>query len=138
MSLESIVEQILNEANSEREKIIQQAQIEAQGLIQEAKIEADRIYQDLLAKERQKQENQKQKQIVSSRLTQRKKLLETKQGIINSVFEKIKALLKPDKLKKQIVLANKVQESPLDTNVYLGKLRRDYETEIAKILFDEI
>lgn len=138
MSLESIVEQILSEANSEREKIIQQAQIEAQGLIQEAKIEADKIYEDLFAKERQKQENQKQKQIVASKLMQRKTLLQTKQEIINSVFEKIKAVLKPDKFKKQMVLADKIQEAPLDTSVYLGKLRRDYETEIAKILFDEI
>jgi len=135
MSLDSILEHILDEANAKRDKIIQEAREKSIRIIQEAKTEAQKLYQEILDKERVFREKEKQRLVTNARLESKKNLLKAKQESIDSAFEKLKSTLAEDKFKKQQVLMDKVKEVPEDIDFYLGKIRQDYETEIARILF---
>jgi len=134
MSLDSIIEHILKEAEAEKEKIIQQAQAERSTLIQETKKQAEQLYQESIQKETGRLERQKQGLIVQARIESKKQLLKTKQELIDMVFAKLKSTLKKDKLKKEQVSHDKIYEVSEDIDFYLNKIRPDYETEIAKIL----
>src|SRR3989338_2132113 len=101
MSLESIIEHIISDANAEREKIIQEARKEAQIIIREARKQAEGIYQEILGKESIACENQRQRMIVNARLEQKKNSLGAKQELINLVFENLKPGLNEGKFKKQ-------------------------------------
>ncbi len=135
MSLESILNNIIDEADSQKEKIIRQAQQQADAIIQAAKQEAQRLYQELIDKEKNLSLAGKQKLIVDVRLESKKKLLSMKQELINAVFEKFKSGIKKDKLKKKQILQDKIHEVPEDIDFYLDKIRLDHESEIAKMLF---
>ena len=135
MSLDAILEQIINEANSQKEKIIEAAKQQADSFIQAAKAEAEALYQELISKARVDYKNQRERLMVNARLEYKKKLLQTKQELIDSVFKKLKSTLKSERFKKQQVLVDKVKEIPEDIDFYLSKFRQDYETEIARILF---
>jgi V/A-type H+-transporting ATPase subunit E len=135
MSLDAILEQIINEANSQKEKVIEAAEQQAGSIIQATKAEAGALYQELISKAKFDYENQKQRLMVNARLEYKKKLLQTKQELIDSVFKKLKSTLKSERFKKQQVLVDKVKEIPEDIDFYLSKFRQDYETEIARILF---
>jgi vacuolar-type H+-ATPase subunit E/Vma4 len=135
MSLESILNHIITEANSQKEKIIQEARLQAEGIMQSAKQEAERIYKEILDKEKSVYEKQKQKLIVQARLQGKKNLLGAKQELIDEVFEKLKLSLGKNKFKKEQVSQDKVHEVSEDTDFYLKKIRPDYEVEIAALLF---
>jgi vacuolar-type H+-ATPase subunit E/Vma4 len=135
MSLESIINHILGEASSQTEKIIQEAKQQREKIIQEAKLEAEKLHREILNKEKNLSEAERQKMVVNARLEQKKNLLKAKQELIDSVFQRLKPELKSDKFKKQQVLIDKVKEVPEDIDFYLAKVRQDYETEIAKVLF---
>lgn len=135
MSLESILNRILNEANAEAEKIIQDANRQAEKIIQDAKLAADALYQDIISRAKADYEHQKQRLIVNARLEYKKNLLESKQEFINEVFNKIKSTVNSDKIKKKQISSDKAREVPEDIDFYLNKTRQDYETEIAGILF---
>lgn len=137
MSLESILNHILAEANTQRDKIIQEAKFAADKIIQEAKQEAEALYQEELNKEKTLSLAQRQRLVVNARLEEKKKLLEAKQELIDNAFEKLKLTLKSDRFKKQQVSADRIKEVPEDIDFYLKQLRQDYETEIAGILFNE-
>jgi len=135
MSLESILEHILNESDIERERIIKEAQLEADKILRQAELEAGVFYKEIFEKEKALYEAQKQKLIVNARLEQKKSLLAAKQELIDAVFKKLKIALKEEKFKKQQILADKVKEIPEDIEFFLANLRRDHETEVARILF---
>ena len=137
MSLESILEHILQQANTEKNSIIQEARLDAERITSAAQQEADILFREIIAREKAAYENQRQWLIVNARLEQKKNLLSTKQGWVDSVFKKLKPTLKGDQLKKQQVSPDKVKEVPEDIDFYLSKLRQDYETEIARIIFEQ-
>lgn len=136
MSLDSILERILGDAEVEKERIMREGKIEKDRIIQEAKKEAENLYQEILARQKAIYESQKQRLIVNERLQAKKNLLETKQELIDSVFSKLKTHIGKDKLKKQLVSADKVQVVSEDIDFYLNKLRPDFEAEIERILFE--
>ncbi len=135
MSVESILKHILDEARAEKEKMLQQAIEERTVLMQEAKKETERLYRENIEKEAALLERQKQGLIVHARLESKKHLLQTKQELIAAAFAKLKTTLKKDKFKKQQVSPDKTCEVNEDIDFYLKKIRPDYETEIAGILF---
>jgi vacuolar-type H+-ATPase subunit E/Vma4 len=135
MSLESILDHIINEANSQKSRIIQDSRYQADGIIQLARQDSSKLYQDIVDKARAAYSAQKQKLIVAARLEAKKRLLVIKQGLIDAVFEKLRAKINQDKLKKKQVLTDKTQDAPEDIDFYLNKIRVDYETDIARILF---
>lgn len=146
MSLESILDHIIEQANAQKDKIIQEANQEADAIVLSTQQEAEKLYREIIDKEKSLCQAEKQKLIVNARLESRKKVLATKQELISEVFEKLKSEIKKDKFsrsggiprwtgKKQQVLPDKVKDVPEDIDFYLQKIRRDNETEIAKILF---
>jgi vacuolar-type H+-ATPase subunit E/Vma4 len=135
MSLELILKRILDEAENKKENIIREAEIEAERIKQEAMQQADALYQNILAAAKADCDKEKQRLIVGSRLEARKKILETKQELIASVFEKLKSTLRLEKFKKEQVLADGAREVPGQAGFYLNKIRQDYEAEVAEILF---
>jgi vacuolar-type H+-ATPase subunit E/Vma4 len=135
MSLEAILNHILAEANTQRDKIIREAKLAADKIMREAKQEAEALYQEVLNKEKTLSLAQKQRLLVNARLEEQKNLLQEKQELIDSVFERLKSTLKSDRFKKQQVSQDRTKEVPEDIDFYLKQLRQDYETEIAGILF---
>jgi len=135
MSLELILNHIINQAQLEREKIIQEAERQAEGIIREAKLEAGQIYQEMLSREEAHNENLKQRLIINARLQQKKRLLEAKQESISAVFKKLKAELKKEKFKKEQVFHDRVHEVTEDTDFHLNNFRLDNESTIAGMLF---
>ena len=135
MSLESIINHILEEAGTKKQEIIQQAQKEAARIIQEARVEADNLYREIIAKAKVDAERQKHQLLVQGRLEQKKNLLKTKQELIDSLFQELKSTLREGKIKKQQVFQDKIKEVAEDIDFYLEKIRHDYESEIAGILF---
>jgi vacuolar-type H+-ATPase subunit E/Vma4 len=135
MSLESILEHIVNESGFQQEKIIQAARHEAARIVQGARAEAEGLYKDIYEQERVVFENQKQKQLVNARLEHKKSLLLAKQGLMDRAFKKLKSILKAERFKKEQVLADRVKEAPENIDFYLARFRQEHETEIAGILF---
>jgi len=135
MSLDSILKHILDEAGAKRDEIIREAQKETEALIQAAGAEAEALYKDIIIHTKQDCEKNRERLLVNARLEARKSLLCAKQTLVEEVFKRLKAGLKSDKFKRQQISEGKIKEAPEDLDFYLAKLRRDYETEIAGILF---
>jgi vacuolar-type H+-ATPase subunit E/Vma4 len=135
MSLESILNHILDEAKQQRGQLIQEAVLAKEKIIQEAKQEARELYLEGLNKEKSIYESQRQKLIVRARLESKKDLLGARQELISSIFEKLKSQLHKDEFKKQQISFDKVREVPEDLDFYLKRLKPEYEAEISKIIF---
>lgn len=135
MSLESIVEHILTTAKAEAEQILQGAKQEAAQIIQQSHQEAEALYELLLNKEKALYESQKQRVLVNARLEGRKNLLFARQELIDIVFERVRVELGKNKLKRQQVKYDKIEEVSEDPAFYFKQLKSDYESEIAKIIF---
>jgi len=135
MSLESILDHIIEQADAQKDKIIQEAKQQADIIMLSAQQEAEKLYREIINKEKSLYEAGKQKLIVNARLESRKKVLAMKQALISEAFKELKSEIKKDRFKKQQVLPDKVKDVPEDIDFYLQKIRRDNETEIAKILF---
>jgi len=135
MSFDSILKHILDEAGSKRQEILRQAHLEAEALIQEAKAQADAVYRDIIVRAQKDCQKNKERLLVNARLEAKKSLLLVKQELIAEVFTRLRMALKSDRFKKEQVSQDKVKEVPEDLDFYLAKLRQDYETEIAEVLF---
>ena len=135
MALDSIIAHIQAQAASQAESIMQQAREQEAQLLNDGKTAAEKLYRDLLALEKNRLERQKQRQLVNCHLENRKKILQTKEEILDSLFEKVRTHLHKGKIKKQVVSAREQREVPEDIGFYLEKLRRDFETQIAAMLF---
>ncbi len=136
MTLEPILSRINGEISIEKEKIIQEARQKAQRIIADAKSLAAALYEQVFEKEKDASGRIKQKMIVEARLKARNKLLRTKQELIDIVFSELKSSIKKEKLKKKQVTPDSVRDVPEDIDFFLGKIRLEYETEIAKTLFE--
>lgn len=135
MSLDSILNYIVGEANKKKDNIIQEARQQADVVLKEAQQGADKLYQEIIDSEKSLLEKERQKFIVNSKLEGKKKLLKTKQEIIDAVFERLKPGLKKGKFKRIKIYHDKTEEIGEDVDFYLNKIRLDYEAEITKILF---
>ncbi len=135
MALDSIIAHIRAQAAGQAEAIMQQAREQEARLLNDGKVAAEKLYRDLLAIETNRLERQKQRQLVNCRLENRKKILATKAEILDQLFEKVRTHLQKGKIKKQVVSAGEQREVPEDIGFYLDKLRRNFETQIATMLF---
>lgn len=87
MSLEKITNEILGEANLEKEKLLKEAQTEADAIIAKAKEEAKQMIDD--AKKRGKEEKEKivERRKVIANVDRNKLLLAKKQEVLQQTFE---------------------------------------------------
>lgn len=137
MSLDSILNYIIGEANKKKDDIIREARQQADAVLREARQQADKLYQEIIDSEKFLLEKERQKIIVNSRLEGKKNSLKTKQEMIDAVFEKVKSSLKKGKFKRVKIYHDKTEEVDEDVDFYLNKIRLDYEAELAKIFFPD-
>jgi vacuolar-type H+-ATPase subunit E/Vma4 len=136
MSLDSILSHITKENDIERDKIIKAAQSQAREVVREAHKEAEAIYAQGLAKEKAACESQRQRLLAAVQLESKKKILQAKQELIGEVIAKLKPHLKKEKFKRKEIRFDAVKETAEALSFYLNKLRQDYESEIARMLFE--
>lgn len=84
--IDRIKNQILQDAENERQKIIDDANKKAKELKDEAKKESEKIIADILKKATVTTEEKKRRAISMEHLEQRKSLLKAKQDLIDEVF----------------------------------------------------
>jgi vacuolar-type H+-ATPase subunit E/Vma4 len=135
MALDSIIAHIEAQAAGQVEAVMRQARQQEAGLLADGKAAAEKSYRDLLDREKSRLEKQKQRRLVSCRLENRKKILQAKEEILTGLFEKVRVQLQKGHIKKLVVAADEERETPEDIGFYLQKLRRDFETRIAAMLF---
>jgi len=135
MSLDSIIEHILNQARLEAKSLIAEARKVADKDIQEARREAEALYQALLEKEKSLLEANKQKLIVNARLESKKNILLAKQKLIDNAFGQIKVELAKVRPSKQKISREKIEEVSEDLDFYLKQFRPEHEHRIAQVLF---
>jgi vacuolar-type H+-ATPase subunit E/Vma4 len=135
MALDSILAHIEAQAAGQVEAVTRQARQQEAGLLAGGRAAAEKSFRDLLEREKNRLEKQKQRRLVSCRLENRKKILQAKEEILASLFEKVRAQLQKRHIKKLVVAADEQRETPEDIGFYLQKLRRDFETRIAAMLF---
>lgn len=136
MALESILDHILAQARAEKEKIIAQAKQDYQTMLAQAQEEAENLYQQSLNQEKTRLESERNKMLVRARLEGRKGILQVKQEAIDSCFDKVKTHIATGKLKKQQIFQDRIHESAEDIDFYLNRIRSNYESAVAQILFD--
>jgi len=137
MALESILNHIAGNANSEAENIVKKARQEAEILISEAREKAEIRVVEFVRGRTEEYEKLKQKMIVNARLEARKDILQAKQDLISRVFEQLKPLLENLKLTQNRITFDTVQPVPAPSVLYEHNLRADFEQEIADILFED-
>lgn len=135
MSLDTIVDRILIEANSQKEGIVRQARQEADGIIRSAREDAQKIYDELCAQEKIRSDNQRRRAIANARLEAKKEILRAKQELIDAAFGRLKSELSKEKFRKTQVFPDKEVDVSEDIDFYLAKIRLDYEGEIIRNLF---
>lgn len=103
--IDRIKNQILQDAENERQKIIDDANKKAKELKDEAKKESEKIIADILKKATVTTEEKKRRAISMEHLEQRKSLLKAKQDLIDEVFniaEKRLEKMPPEKYRNLI------------------------------------
>lgn len=136
MPLDSILEHIINNADNEAGKIIEQARLSKGNILKEAKEEADKLYNQRLQKEKAAGERTKRGLLVNARLESKKSILAAKQELLSQVFEKLKPTFAGTKLSRELIGRDKTSEVAEDIDFYIDKIKTDYETEVARILFE--
>ena len=135
MAIDSILEHILNEGARQREAILRDAAAQA-GLIDSAgKQTAEETYLKILNEETERIALDRQRRLTAVRLEIRNDILRTKQEIIDRLFAEWKTTLRKGTFKKQQVSFTRVKSVTENADFFLTDLRRDFETEIASILF---
>ncbi|MBM3254724.1 MAG: hypothetical protein FJZ08_00255 [Candidatus Omnitrophica bacterium] len=137
MSLESIIQHILDEAEGKAQEIISAAQEEATRLIHESREEASQLYLKLLEEEGLILRAQKEKLLVAARLESKKNLLTARHELIDAVFARLEPLLKKERFKKEQVGRHKVEAVSEDSRFYQDSMKLQYEGEVARILFSD-
>ncbi len=135
MSLESIINHILEEARQQADQITFAAKKEAGQLILTAQEEAEKVSQEILKKEESALEAGKAKLVVGARLESKKELLTAKHELINLAFQKLESGLHKERFKKEQVSQDKIQEVSEEPHFYLENIKLQYESEVANILF---
>jgi V/A-type H+-transporting ATPase subunit E len=135
MSLELILQHIGSDARAQQENIIQSAKNDAAQVLERSRADAQKAYEEIMNRQKNLAESQKQKGIVTARLEARKDLLAVKQEFINAVFEKLKSQLVKEQVHKTSIFLDREVTTPEDVEFYIAKIRSEHESEIARILF---
>ena len=109
MSLDKITNEILAEANLEKEKLINEAKAQADEIIKEANMKAEKMINDAKDKGREEKEKIIERRRVIVNVDKRKLLLEKKQEVLKNTYEK--------------------------AGVSYEENKRELASEVAKILF---
>ncbi|MCX6554251.1 MAG: V-type ATP synthase subunit E [Candidatus Aminicenantes bacterium] len=135
MALDSILTRIQDETSAQARVIVQEARQQAEKLLATGRREADKLFRVTMLAAQNLAAQKKQRELVICRLENRKRVLQTKQEILDALFAKTKSKLKKSQIRKQVVAAQGHTEESESIDFFINALRRDIETELAKLLF---
>ena len=135
MAIDSILEHILNEGARQREAILRDAAAQAGVIDSVGKQTAGETYLKILNEETERIALNRKRRLIAVRLEIRNDILRAKQEIIDRLFAEWKTTLRKGTFKKQQVSFTRTKAVTENTDFFLTDLRRDFETEIASILF---
>jgi vacuolar-type H+-ATPase subunit E/Vma4 len=135
MALDSILTRIQDDTDAQTRAIVQEARQQSEKLLAAGQQEADKLYRGTLLAVKNLAAQKKQRALVICRLENRKRVLQTKQEIIDALFAKAKSGLKKNQIRKQVVAAQGHTEESESIDFFLNDLRRDIETELVQLLF---
>ena len=135
MAIESIIEHILKQARQQRERIIAEAMEKKADFARRSAEEAAVLFSDAIKDAERAAEAERNRIMISGRLEAKKRLLEAKREILSAVFAEMEPVLMGKGLMKEQVLSDGFRRVPEERGFYLEKLRQDFESEIAGVLF---
>ncbi|MFQ6037921.1 MAG: V-type ATP synthase subunit E family protein [Candidatus Aminicenantales bacterium] len=136
MSLESILEKILEDAQAEAQRILEDARVKADAIQAEAEREAREQAQELLDEAKRQAELEASRLITQARLEGRIRLLSEKKAAIAEVLERSfrEENLSSKTLKQKLVLKDGEREVPFDQERLKQDIGPLLEREIAEVL----
>lgn len=135
MSIASILTRIQAEADSQVKTVLCRAQEQAEELLVSAKREAEQLYIQNVDRENKLLAQENQRLLVGRRLENRKRILGSKQEILDGLFAELQAGLKKKRIQKLVISPQTSATKPETLDFFIANLRRDSESEIAAILF---
>jgi vacuolar-type H+-ATPase subunit H len=136
MSLEKIVDKILEEGRNEAEQIILESRQKAEEIIQNARKQAE-IQANIILEQSERQANLEASRLVTqARLEKRIKILGCKKDLIEEVLDKAFQKQKGDKteLRRRIIRKDGEFEESIDQEKLMQALRPGMEKDIAEVL----
>jgi V/A-type H+-transporting ATPase subunit E len=136
MSLEKILEKILEEAQVEADKIIQENLQKAEEIKQNARKQGEEQARALLEEAERQAQLDASRIITQAHLEKKIEVLSCKKDLIEEILDKVfrKLDLKGKRLKRTIVMKEGEKEETLDLEELKQQLRPNLEKEIAEVL----
>jgi vacuolar-type H+-ATPase subunit E/Vma4 len=136
MSLEKILDKILEEARGEAEQILRESRQKAEEIKQNARKQGEMEAKAILEQAEQQGNLEASRLVTQARLDKRIKLLGGKKTLIDEVLEKAFQKQEADKirLKRKIIKKDGEQEEFIDQEKLKQELRPKLEKDIAEAL----
>jgi V/A-type H+-transporting ATPase subunit E len=136
MSLEKILQRIVDDAQAEAERIIQENKMKGEEIKEKSRQEASELADSLLEMSERKANLEASRLITQARLEGRLNLLSSKKKLIEEVLERAFQIegLQEKRMKKEIVLKEGKREESFDEEKLKDELRPLLEGYIAKVL----
>jgi vacuolar-type H+-ATPase subunit E/Vma4 len=135
MSLEKILERIIDDAQSEADKIILESKKKAAEIKEKAKKQAFDLTEALVKEAEKRGQLEASRIITQARLKKKINTLSRKKELIEEVMEKaFKKVPKGKELKRKIIMKEGESEEPYDEEKLKEELRSKFENEILEAL----
>ncbi|MEE8605597.1 MAG: V-type ATP synthase subunit E family protein [Candidatus Aminicenantaceae bacterium] len=136
MSLENILDKILEEARSEAEQILLKGRQKAEEITQNARKQGEMQANAILEQAERKGNLEANRLVTQARLEKRIKILSCKRDLIDEVLDKAFQKQKGDKigLKRKIIRKDGELEEFVDQEKLKQELRPKLEKDIAEVL----
>lgn len=136
MSLEKILDKIIDDAKAEADKILKESRGKAEKIKEEAEMKASKLAEALLEEAERQGHLEASRLITQARLETKINILSLKKELVQEVMEKAfqKKILGKEGLKRIIITKEGEKEEPLDEDRLKEELRSKLENEIIEIL----
>jgi V/A-type H+-transporting ATPase subunit E len=136
MSLERILEKILEEARAEADKIVKEGLQKAEEIKENARKRGGEQARALLEEVERQAQLDASRIITQAHLERKIKILSCKKDLIEEILDRVfrKLDLKGESLKRTIIMKEGEKEEALDLEELKQQLRPNLEKEIAEVL----
>jgi vacuolar-type H+-ATPase subunit E/Vma4 len=136
MSLEKILEKILEDARTEADGIILESHRKTEGIKEGARKQAEEQARKLLEEAERQAELEASRIVSQARLEKKLEILSCKKDLIEETLDRVfqRYDLKGERLKRKIVMKDGEKEESFDLEELKERLRSEMEKEIAEEL----
>lgn len=136
MSLEKLVERIINDAKDKANKIILESEKKAEEIKKAARKEALKLAEELEKEAERQGHLEASRLITQERLEKKMDILSCKKELIGEVLDRAfrKAGLEKKEIKRKIIMKDGELEEPYDEEKLREEIRSKLENEIVEIL----